>query len=85
MTLKQFPHGTAFVEAFTVSVRGEVVGEPVGWGSASHEKHWLESALLPAVRDALARFYQCELRGVSLQVTVPDPCPSVPSVVKSSP
>jgi len=71
MTTKQYPHGTAFVHAFTVTVRGEAVGQPVGWGSAIYEKQWLEESLLSAVRDALARYYQCELHGVSLTVTLP--------------
>ena len=68
----RYEHGTAFEETFTVTLQGEVEGQPVGWGCASHEKKWLEDSLRDAVKEAVARFYQCQLNGVSIHVTLPD-------------
>lgn len=70
MKTTQYPHGTAFEHTFQVTARGEVEGQPMGWGDASHEKKWFEESLRDAVKDALARYYQCRLSGVSLDVTV---------------
>ncbi len=70
MITKRFDHGTAFEETFTVTLRGEVEGTPLGWGSATHESAWLEEALLASVKSAVARFYQCNLHGVSIKVGV---------------
>ena len=75
MTTKRFDHGTAFEQTFTVTLRGEVEGQPVGWGCDSHEKEWLEKSLLVAVKIAVERYYQCQLHGVYLQVSLPDAKP----------
>jgi hypothetical protein len=71
MKTKRYEHGTAFEETFTVMLRGEVEGQPVGWGCANHEKKWLEDSLRDAVKEAMARYYQCQLYGVSLDITIP--------------
>lgn len=72
MKIKRYEHGTAFLEIFAVTLQGEVEGQPVGWGSASHKKKWLEGSLRATVKEAVERFYQCQLHGVSIRVTFPD-------------
>ena len=72
MKLKQYEHGTAFEESFTLHLRGEIEGQPVGWGCREHEKKWLEDSLRDVVKEAVARFYQCRLHGVSLNVEIPN-------------
>jgi len=68
MKLTHYPHGIAFQETFTVTLRGQVVGDPIGWGSAEHEAKWLENGLREVVKNAVARFYQCELLGTSIKI-----------------
>lgn len=69
MKTKHYKNGTQFEETFTVTLRGEVCGRPVGCGSAEHEKHLLEDELHQVVKNAVAKFYQCQLEGTSLMVT----------------
>ena len=71
MKTKPYDHGTAFEETFTVMLKGEVEGNPVGWGCSRHEKKFLEDSLRDVVKEAVARFYQCQLQGVSIEVTLP--------------
>lgn len=68
MKTKRYEHGTAFEKSFTVTLNGEVEGQPCGWGCASHEKKWLEDSLRDTVKEAISRFYQCRLNGVSIRV-----------------
>lgn len=71
MKTKRYEHGVAFEEKFNVTLRGEVRGEPVGWGDSGHEKAWLEEALKEAVTEAISRFYQCRLEGTRLEIELP--------------
>lgn len=72
MKIKRYEHGTAFEETFAVTLQGEVKGQPVGWGSASHKKEWLEDSLRATVKEAVERFYpECQFYGVSIRVTFP--------------
>ena len=73
MKLRTLPHGTAFEHQFAVTLRGEIKGQPFGWGCEEHEQKHLEAKLREAVRDAVATYYQCQLLGTSLEVTFPHP------------
>ena len=70
MKTTKYEHGTAFEETFTVTLKGEVEGQTVGWGCDSHKKKWLEDSLRDVVKDAIARYYQCQLHGVSISVEI---------------
>jgi hypothetical protein len=60
-----------FEKTFTVTLKCEAVGRPVGWGDAGHEKRWLEATLAEGVREALARYFQCELHAIDFTITLP--------------
>ncbi len=69
MKITKLDHGTAFRQTYKIELRGEVVGQPVGYGGAEHEQFFMESQLREVVRIAVADFYQCQLVGTSLKVT----------------
>lgn len=61
--------GKAFEESFTVTLRGEVIGNPLGCGSGKHEKKFLEEELHAVVSQAIARYYQVSVQETSIEVT----------------
>ena len=73
MKLKQFEHSVSFEEEFTVKLRGEVIGQPLGWGTDTHYKSWLEESLFRSIKNAVERYYQAVLLGTSIEFILPAP------------
>jgi len=68
MRTTKYDHGTAFVESFTVTLRGEVDQQPFGCSDANSQKRFLEQLLHLSVKEAIAQFYQCRLHGTSIEI-----------------